>query len=93
MVVLLGCSEQTYGPGVPVTKPSSPEDQIRPILENFAKTGQINSGVERVRDQLESLKTTNPAKAGPLLEDVKVLKSLSSPQEVQAKAKEILSKL
>jgi len=90
VVAILGCGggETT----IPVEEPAA-DTQVKSALESTAETGEIDSGIMLVRDQLERMKTTDAAKAEGLLKDLDELQSMTSPGQVKTKAKEMLSKL
>jgi len=91
-LAILGCdSATTSTPSTPVEEPGA-TSQITSGLQGVAETGEIDSGVMMVREQLEELKQTDAAKAEELLKDLDELESLSG-EAAKTKAKEMLEKL
>lgn len=86
VVVLVGC-----GDSVPVTPPPPP--QAKAMLLDVAKQGEINSGIMAIREDLERMKATDPAKAEAMLRELDQLERMTSPQQITAKAKEMADKL
>ena len=89
VATVLGCS----GEDTTSVEVAAPNTQIQSALESAAETGQIDSGIMLVREQLELMQETDAAKADALLKDLDELESMTSTGKVKAKAKEMLSKL
>ena len=87
--LLVGCGGRESG--VKVEPPSS-KAMVKAILEDTAAQGKITSD-ETLREKLEAMKQTDPAKAGELLTDYNQLTKLSNPQDIAAKAKQMAGKL
>lgn len=90
LVALLGCGPQETTQRV--EEPSG-QDQVKSALENVAESGQIDSGLMIVRDELEAMKATDAAKAEELLSDLDALQALTDPAQAKAKAQEMIDKL
>lgn len=89
MIGVWGCS------GEPAALPvkATGFEQVKPILETYAQTGTLDSGVVALRQQLEKRKEAEPAKAEELLKAVDELQALKDASKIKAKASEILGKL
>lgn len=81
------------GEGATSVEVEAPNAQIQAALADVAESGQIDSGIMLVREQLEMMRETEAAKADDLLKDLDALEGMSSPGSIKAKAKEMLSKL
>jgi|GEM_PF-1093692 len=90
MAALTGCGGANI-PEVSVTPPAA--SPVKALLMDVANTGELGSGASLIRDGLEEMKATDPAKASVLLEELTVLEGLEDPAEIQAKAKAIADKL
>ncbi len=98
LITLLLMASLLFGCGPSVTtksvKETTPQDQIKSALQQVANTGQVDSGLMVVREQLEAMKSTDEAKAQALLQDLDQLEALANrPQQARAKAQEMLGKL
>jgi len=88
LAAAIGCSS-----GETTQRVAPPKDQSRAVLEAIAQSGIVDSGVMTVKEELEKLKATDPAKADALLNDLADLQKPGSPDRIKAKAKEMLAKL
>ncbi len=88
-VTLIGCNSADTS--TPVQQ-SAPTDQVKSALQNVADTGVIDSGIVTVREQLDTLKATDAAKAETLLKDLDELEKLSG-DAAKKKAEEMIGKL
>ena len=78
-----------------------PEEKVKPLppspvkvmLMDVANSGELGSGASLIREGLETMKATDPAKASVLLEELTVLEGLDGPEEIKAKAKAIADEL
>jgi hypothetical protein len=89
---VVGCGSDANDAEITVT-PSPATDNIRAVLTDLAATGQMNSGVGSLSADIGALRDTDPAKADALQKDYDALTTLQNPAQIQAKAKEMLSKL
>jgi hypothetical protein len=89
---IVGCGAVTDDQPKTVTPPSSTE-AIKAVLNDLAQTGQMSSGVMTLETEIEKLRPTDAAKADKLKQDYEQLKTLNNPAQIQAKAKEMLTKL
>ncbi len=89
VVAVIGCAES--GP-TPTQNAMPASDQAKSALQSVADTGQVDSGLVIVRDQLESMKATDSAKAEELLKDLDELEKLSG-DAAKKKATEMIGKL
>ncbi|MCA9211128.1 MAG: hypothetical protein R3C99_02000 [Pirellulaceae bacterium] len=90
VALMSGCGRSTKS--VRVEVPPAVE-QIRMTLQPYADSGQLDSGVVALHDQIEALKADDPAKAATLESDLTELEGLKTPDKVKAKAQEMLGKL
>jgi len=88
---MTGCGGGANIPEVSVTPP--PPSPVKAMLMDVANTGELGSGASMIREGLEAMKATDPAKASVLLEELTVLEGLEDPAEIQAKAKSIADEL
>lgn len=88
--LLVGCGGGR-GSGVKV-EPPSPAAMAKAILEDTIAQGNVTSG-ETLREKLEAMKQTDPAKASELLADYEQLIKLSNAQAIAAKAAQMAAKL
>lgn len=87
---LTGCGGANI-PEESVTPP--PASPVKAMLMDVANSGELGSGASMIRDGLEAMKATDPAKATALLEELTALEGLEEPEEIQAKAKEMADEL
>lgn len=87
-VALIGCKTEK---SIPVQQ-AAPTDQVKSALQNVANTGEIDSGIMTVREQLEAMKATDATKAEALLKDLAELEKLSG-DPAKKKAEEMIGKL
>jgi uncharacterized lipoprotein YehR (DUF1307 family) len=91
VVALLGC-----GDGGTTVKPpdTTAKDQVKQYLENIAETGAGGSEMGAIMEELKKLEESDPALAAELQEDAKTFMSTqNSPEQLKAKAKEMIEKL
>lgn len=89
LALLAGCGNDVES--VPVEAPPPPA--AKALLTDVANSGELGSGASLIRDSLEQLKTTDPAKAEPLLKELDELEGMSDPAKIKAKAKSMADKL
>ncbi|QDU62462.1 hypothetical protein Pan216_33290 [Planctomycetes bacterium Pan216] len=89
LVIGCGGGEQA----APVAESSTTKENIKAYLEDLSTHGQLNSGMELVKADLEKLKETEPEKADELLADYQRLSKLKSPSAIKKTAKEMADKL
>jgi len=78
----------------PVEAPSGGVAQlIKQNLQNPAETGQTGSEMMQIEQDLEKLAAEDPAKAETAKKDFAALKAAKSPDQIKAKAKEMMGKL
>ena len=71
----------------------APVAQIRALLETYAKTGELDSGVVAIREQIDLLRTTDAAKADDLAADLAKFETLKAADAVKKQAEAMLKKL
>jgi hypothetical protein len=75
------------------TPATTPETEVRKLLQEMIDTGEAASAVMTLEENLEKMRGTQSAKAEELLQDARAFYSMTNPAEVQAKAREMLEKL
>jgi hypothetical protein len=90
VILFISCGRSTTSERVDVPPA---EQQAKAMLQTYAETGQLDSSVVTLQEQLEAIKATDEAKGNALLSDFEQLKSASSPAKVKEKAQAMLSKL
>ncbi len=91
VLAIVGCGS---GENATPVEPPTADSQIKSSLEYVAESGQVDSGIMLVREQLEELKETDAAKADALLKDLDELETMAgNPDGAKAKASEMLKKL
>lgn len=88
-LALVGCSNQPTPQAV--TPPPPPA--AKALLEDVAKSGELGSGAESIRQALEQLKATDSAKAEKLLTELGELETTSDPAKIKTKAKAMADQL
>lgn len=88
--ILTGCGSSNRA--VPV-KPPAAQEQVKSILQDLAKTGELTSGITVLRQQLEEIKKTDAAKGDALLKDLNELEKGRDAATIKAKAQKMLEKL
>lgn len=86
----VGCTSGTES--VPVQEPAA-TDVIKSSLNHLAETGEIDSGIMVLEENIEKLKESDPAKGSELSADFAKLKSAGSPAAVKSQASAMLQKL
>lgn len=87
----LGCGGSDLPKPVSVTPTASPA--LKAMFEDLAQSGELGSGGEQIREELEKLKATDSAKGTELLADFEKLEKLADPEAVKAAAKKLAEKL
>lgn len=86
---LVGCGSD----GAVAVTPNPAATEIRMALSGVAKSGQIDSGIVIVKDQIEKLKTDDAAKAAAIAPLYEELTKAKSPAEAKRLATQILEQL
>lgn len=86
-----GC-QKTGRPPIKVDVPPATQ-QLRALLEGYAKTGELDSGVVAIREQIEVLRKTDAAKAGALDQEIGKLESTKGAAAVKKQAEAMLGLL
>lgn len=89
--LLVGCGP--VGDSATTVTPPASTDNIRAVLTDLSKTGEMNSGVMMLESNIETLRQTDAAKADALKKGYDELKALNDPNQIKAKAQEMLGKL
>ena len=96
LVVVAGCPQRSSQRSIPTPSagPGAPTEQLKTQLESLAESGATFPGYEGIGKNIEAVKADDPEKAAALEKDFEELKgSLGNPDQVKAKAKEMLGKL
>ena len=90
VAAIVGCSDA----GEQVKPPdTTAKDAVKKALEGVAKSGQGGSELGAMMNDLQKLKETDQAVAEELISDVTALMSEGNPDQIKAKAQEMLKKL
>lgn len=89
VILVIGCSKEE----TTTVQQAPPSDLIRSTLEYTIETGQLDSGLMEVHNQIEKMKESDPTKAAELSEALGELEKAKGPADVKAKAQAMLSKL
>lgn len=90
LAVIIGCAPSS----IPVEQPNVAAKQaVETNLQMAAESGQVGSEMMEVQQKLEEMKATDSALATELLADLEELQAMSNPEQVKAKAKEMIGKL
>lgn len=88
---LAGCGTRATT-SIPVEVPP-PVQQLRQLLGSYAESGQLDSGVVAIREQIDALRSSDASKAESLAADLGKLETLKSPAAVKELASAMLGKL
>lgn len=88
---LAGCSSGPVEEKITVPT-TNIEANAKKMLEEFAKSGQLGSGITSLESDINAIKTTDAAKGAALQEGFLKLQAAASPDKVKEAAKEMLSK-
>lgn len=88
--MFLGCGRSGQSVKTPTT---SPAEMAKAALKEVADTGVMGSGMLTVRENLEKIQSSDPAKGAALMKDFQALEKARTPQEIQMRARELMSKL
>ncbi len=91
LVVVLGCDA---GPvNAPPENADAPDYELRLMLEDAASNGRLADDFADSKYYVEKIKSADPAKGKMVEEEVRALGTMKKPDDIKAKAQEILSKL
>jgi hypothetical protein len=91
LVALIGCD---VGPvNAPPEDADEPYFELRLMLQDAADTGMVPSDFADATEYIEQMKEADPTKAEAIAPGIEALQGLTDPEEVKAKAQEILSQL
>ena len=91
LAAVTGCGGGANIPEASVTPP--PPSPVKAMLMDVANSGELGSGASLIREGLETMKATDPAKASVLLEELTALEGLEDPDEIKAKAQAMADQL
>ncbi len=90
LVALIGCDT---GPvNAPPEDVDQPDFELRLLLQDAADTGLLPEGVNTA-EYVYPIKEADPAKAEEIAGQLDELKEMSDPEEIKAKAQDMLSNL
>jgi hypothetical protein len=99
LVVLLGCS-QGAGHQTPISTPGAtdappaPAEDLKNQLTSLAEIGEMMPGMETIGDNIAAIKANDAEKGAALEKDFEALnQAMGNPEQVKAKAKEMLGKI
>lgn len=90
IITAIGCPQAEY---VPPPPPEVSSDDAKATLQRYAATGMLGSDLANLQTYAENLKAADAAKAEAFSQDLEALRQASGPDNVKAKAKELLQKL
>ena len=98
LIAVLTCSLVATGcggpPDVKVTVQSSAiVTSVRKTLEDFEKTGKMSSAISGLESDINGIKSTDSAKGEKLEKAYRELQGLTKPDDIKAKAKEMIGML
>ncbi len=90
-ITVSGCGEPAE---VPVKVQSSALiTNARKVLEELEKSGKMGSSVTALESDLNGIRESDSAKGDQLIKNFRELQGLTAPDQIKAKAKEMLGKL
>jgi hypothetical protein len=89
--VAAGCGGSDLPAPVSVTPTAPPT--LKQLLVDVVNSGELGSGAEQIRSEIEKLKESDSAKGTDLLADFDKLGKMSDPEQVKAAAKKMADKL
>lgn len=90
---LAGCGSGN-APDSNAADPSmAPPPPVKTMLEDLARSGELGSGSESLRSELEKIKATDEAKGKALLADLDRIQKMQDPEQIKAAAQKLLEKL
>jgi hypothetical protein len=93
VLVFVGCGSDITSTPIQPAGPTPAAQSAKATLEEIAKTGELGSGMESLKQSLEQVKQADAAKGDALLADLKTLESTTDAEQIKAKAKEMAGKL
>jgi hypothetical protein len=89
---LVGCGTADEPSSVNVTPPPA-TDSLKAALNDVIQSGQLGSGGMTIEQEIENLRASDAAKADALKADYEKLRTMGDPNQLKAKAQEMISKL
>ena len=87
VVVVIGCQgSESESVQPPAALPAA--DNAKAILQTATESGELGSAAMELRESLEQLEDSEA-----LLADLDAMEAMSNPEEIKAKAQELLDKL
>lgn len=86
----LGCGPSTPSTSVEVPPPTA---MIKSTLEGYAASGELDSGIMILDEEIAKLKESDPTKAAELEADLAKLKSAGGKSAVKSQANAMIEKL
>jgi len=78
---------------VSVTPPPAAASPVKQMLLDVPQSGQLGSGTESLRADLEKMKSSDESKAKALLSDLDRLQKMNDPEAIKTLAKQMADQL
>lgn len=72
---------------------NAPPPPLKTMLEDLIRSGELGSGSESLRAELEKIKATDEAKGKAMLADFERIRKMEEPSKIKEAAKKLLEKL
>ena len=92
LMFVAGCGSGASGPNTVDATKVAPST-LKVMLEDLARSGDLGSGSESLRSEIEKFKASDEAKGKALLSDLDQLQKMSEPEAAKALAKKMIEKL
>lgn len=92
LMCVAGCGSGASAPDTVDATKVAPHP-VKVMLEDVAQSGELGSGSESLRSEIEKIKASDEAKGKALLSDLDRLQKMSEPNEAKALAKKMIEKL
>ncbi|MCL4203533.1 MAG: hypothetical protein KJ000_13605 [Pirellulaceae bacterium] len=91
LVVVFGCDMGQVN--APPANADAPDYELRLMLEDAASNGRLADDFADSKYYVDKIKSADPVKGGMVEEEIRALGTMKKPDDIKAKAQEILSKL
>lgn len=92
-VGMTGCSKTEQTVEKESTAVPTPVENVKAALQTVADSGELNSGTELIKEDLEKLKGTAGVDVDALQKDLQQLLQTKGPDQLRAKANQMIAKL
>lgn len=86
----LGCGPSTQSTSV---EPPKPTEEIKATLQGYAASGELDSGIVILEEEIAKVKESDPTLGATLEEELGKLKSASGKSAVKKQAEAMIEKL